>query len=722
MNGDKSSKSGLQGDYGYSKRNILILCAASIVINLAFGLAASALGLPVYLDSIGTVFAAALGGYMPGIAVGFLTNVIKGALDHESIYYGIFNIFIAICVAFFSDRGYFKKPLKAFIIVPVLAAATGVMDTVLAWFLGGGAMETAAGSLATYLAENTGLSVFMSCLVQDLLTELCDKAITIAVSVAVIMAIPKTMRDSFRAEGLWQAPMSAEMKQELKKSKCRSASFRTKIILILVVASVLTAGSSAVISYQLFKNSVISEHIKLANGVSELVADSIDAEMTDEYIEKGEAAEGYKETEQRLYKLRESSPDIEYIYVYKITEEGCRVVFDLDTGGMEGSEPGELIEFDEAFASYLPALMAGEEIEPVISNDTYGYLLTAYKPVYDETGTCRCYAAADISMSLLSSYGYGFMARLVSIMLGFFLMILAIGTWIVKHSLILPVNTMAYCAGEFAYNSDKAREDSVQRLKGLNIHTGDEIENLYNAFVKTTEESMRYVTDIQHKTEMISKMQNGLIMVLADMVESRDKCTGDHVRKTAAYAKLIMKEMKRRGMYKSQLTDQFIEDVTNAAPLHDVGKIYISDTILNKPGKLTDEEFEIMKQHTTLGSQIIDRAIEMVPESGYLEEAKNLSEYHHEKWNGKGYPHGLSGEDIPLSARIMAVADVFDALVSRRSYKTPFSFEKAMSIIREDAGTHFDPVVAEAFLDAEDEVRKIAEDFAREDENGDMPE
>ncbi|MBQ6530516.1 MAG: HD domain-containing protein, partial [Clostridia bacterium] len=176
---------------------------------------------------------------------------------------------------------------------------------------------------------------------------------------------------------------------------------------------------------------------------------------------------------------------------------------------------------------------------------------------------------------------------------------------------------------------------------------------------------------------------------------------------------IIMEEMKARGIYEDRLTDQFIEDVKNAAPLHDIGKIYISDVVLNKPGKLTDEEFEIMRSHTTLGSTIIDRAIEIVPESGYLEEAKNLSEYHHEKWNGKGYPHGISGEDIPLSARIMAVADVFDALVSRRSYKEPFTFEKAVEIIREDAGTHFDPLVVEAFLGAEDRVREVAEEFEK---------
>ena len=118
-----------------------------------------------------------------------------------------------------------------------------------------------------------------------------------------------------------------------------------------------------------------------------------------------------------------------------------------------------------------------------------------------------------------------------------------------------------------------------------------------------------------------------------------------------------------------------------------------------------------MKKHTLIGEEILNKVMANVPESGYLTEARNLAGGHHEKWNGKGYPRGLSGEDIPLSARIMAVADVFDALISKRIYKPPFSIEKALSIIKEDAGSHFDPLVADAFLSEEEEVRKIAEAF-----------
>ena len=200
-------------------------------------------------------------------------------------------------------------------------------------------------------------------------------------------------------------------------------------------------------------------------------------------------------------------------------------------------------------------------------------------------------------------------------------------------------------------------------------------------------------------------------MMLADMVENRDQSTGDHIRKTAAYAMIVMEKMREKGYYAEQLTDQYITDVVKSAPLHDIGKIQVSDTILNKPGKLTDEEFEIMKTHTTAGKKIIEQTITTMPEADYLKEAEAIAYYHHEKWNGKGYPCGLAGEEIPLSARVMAVADVFDALVSKRCYKEPFSFEKAMSIIEEGAGSHFDPKVADAFLASSEEVRRIAERF-----------
>ena len=160
------------------------------------------------------------------------------------------------------------------------------------------------------------------------------------------------------------------------------------------------------------------------------------------------------------------------------------------------------------------------------------------------------------------------------------------------------------------------------------------------------------------------------------------------------------------------MTDEYINNVVRAAPLHDIGKINIPDAILNKDTRLTDEEYEIMKGHANAGYEIIEKAIANLTESGYLEQAKQMAHYHHEKWDGSGYPEHLKEEQIPLSARVMAVADVFDALLSRRSYKEPFSFEKAMSIIKEGSGKHFDPKVVSAFEAASEEIKKISERFA----------
>ncbi len=272
------------------------------------------------------------------------------------------------------------------------------------------------------------------------------------------------------------------------------------------------------------------------------------------------------------------------------------------------------------------------------------------------------------------------------------------------------INSIADAALRVNYTTPQTREESMAMLEGLDIHTGDEIEHLYEAYKRASADTVRYIGEVQRKTEQITRLQNGLVLVLADMVESRDQCTGDRVRKTAAYAGIILRQMKKEGIYADRLTDEYIAEVVSSAPLHDVGKIAVSDTILNKPGRLTEEEFKTMQNHTTEGGKVIEKAMALVAEeSEYLTEAKNLATGHHEKWNGKGYPLGLKGEEIPLSARVMAVADVFDALVSRRSYKEPFSIDKAIEIIRHDAGSHFDPNVVRAFLDAEEEIRRTAE-------------
>ncbi|MCR5639788.1 MAG: HD domain-containing protein [Lachnospiraceae bacterium] len=319
------------------------------------------------------------------------------------------------------------------------------------------------------------------------------------------------------------------------------------------------------------------------------------------------------------------------------------------------------------------------------------------------------YQTQVADQALLMMYQRQFIVRVVSITLGFWVLILAAGLWFSKYHIVYPLNTIVYRSKQFDFSDDKARIKNVDKIREIGIHTGDEIENIYFAFLQSIEETMVNFTYMKEQSEALDQLQSGLIMVLADLVENRDSSTGDHVRKTATYVGIVLYQLRKMGYYTDQLTDQFISDVIKSAPLHDIGKIQIPDAILTKHGKLTDEEFEIMKHHTDFGAKVIEQAIESLPNSDYLKEAKNMAAYHHEKWNGKGYPEGLSGEDIPLSARVMAVADVFDALISKRCYKGPYTFEEAMKIIRKDAGSHFDPKVAEAFLAAEEEVRKASQ-------------
>lgn len=206
------------------------------------------------------------------------------------------------------------------------------------------------------------------------------------------------------------------------------------------------------------------------------------------------------------------------------------------------------------------------------------------------------------------------------------------------------------------------------------------------------------------RNEKTMALQDSIIIGIANLIEDRDGDTGEHVRRTSAYVQMLAKELQRQGYYSDILTDKYISRLTKAAPLHDIGKIMISDNILLKPGKLTNEEFEIMKTHAALGGQIIHETFTQLEDQKYVKIAEEVARHHHERWDGTGYPDHLSGNDIPLGARIMAIADVFDALVSKRCYKEPMSKEQAFEIIKDSSGTHFDPTLVVVFLGLKDEI------------------
>lgn len=225
--------------------------------------------------------------------------------------------------------------------------------------------------------------------------------------------------------------------------------------------------------------------------------------------------------------------------------------------------------------------------------------------------------------------------------------------------------------------------------------------------IAVSKRSLRYMKELYHRNEKISDIQNKIIYRFADLVESRDDSTGKHVKRTSKYVVMLAKRLCGDGPYRGCLGDEDIVNIEMAAPLHDIGKIIIPDSILKKPGKLTPDEFDIIKTHTTEGYKIVDSAMDGIEGDAFLSVARDIALSHHEKWDGSGYPAGLSGDQIPLSARIMAVADVFDALVSDRCYKKAVPVEEAFKVLTDGKGTHFDPYIVDVFIASETEIRQI---------------
>ena len=679
----------------HHKVKLVLVYLLFVFINIALNRIVKHFGLPLYIDNIGTLLGAVLGGYLPGIFVGYITNIINSTADITNMYYAGISVLIAITASFFAEKGFFKSFFKSLVTVPFLAFFGGVVGSVLTWFIFGPSEQG-------FIKQITG----------DFLLDLVDKLITLVLAYGLMKVMPKDTASLLSLTDWRQKPLSDEEINEVKSTGTRGLSLKNEISLLVCFIMLFITVATSAISFVLYRDQAMEQYKEMGINASKIAAVSIDPDLIDDYIEMGEDSPEYIAVEKKLAEILKSSPSIRFIYVYKMTPEGYEVVFDIDTDGVMGEAPGTVMPYEDDFLPHVPDLLAGRSIDPIIVNDRYGWLLTDYEPVYDSNGNCVCYTCADISMEDIISNGISFLAKILSLFIGFFILVLVLSLWFFNYHLTYPVGAMTHASGEFAYNNEEALEDSVARLKSLKISTADELENLYLVLVKTLGDTVRYLEEVKEKSDQIEYMQSGLIYVLANLVESRDKCTGDHIRKTAAYVRLIQELLKENNIYSEYMNDEeYVRCVNHAAPLHDVGKIKVSDAILNKPGRLSDEEFEEMKKHTTAGKEIIESSIELTGDSGYLREALNVATYHHEKWDGKGYPTGLKGEDIPLSARIMAVSDVFDALLSKRSYKEPMSYDTAFKIIEEGSGTSFDPTIVKVFLENRERVISIAEDM-----------
>ena len=239
--------------------------------------------------------------------------------------------------------------------------------------------------------------------------------------------------------------------------------------------------------------------------------------------------------------------------------------------------------------------------------------------------------------------------------------------------------------------------------KGYTVEIRDETDH-YRALELSENFNKKLADDVDKKTKQIRDIQQKTILGMAQMVESRDLSTGGHIRRTSEVVRIFSRKLLQSDM---DFDPQFLDLVIRSAPMHDLGKIGVDDAILRKQSRFTDEEYSKMKVHSEIGAEIVRKVLTDVEEKEFVEVASNVAHYHHEKVNGEGYPDGLTGDQIPVEARIMALADVFDALVSKRCYKEAFSFDKAFEIIKNDSGSHFDTKLTEVFLQCRPELEQF---------------
>ncbi len=675
------------------------------------------LDLPLYLDVAGTIVVTALGGMFPGIVTGVLTNILLGVFNSTAIFYTFIAVLIAICTAWYVKNDRFKEKKYLILFVAELALIAGVLGMLFQWLLiGQPQFEDVFDAAEKIAGTNSGPSFIFSATIVNYGLNIVDKTLTCIIAFTILHFIPQKVKTDIWNSGWKQKPLTDNEIREYNNSKSKSnrMSLNTRMTVLLVFATFSISMIMVFIGMSLYYFNLKNGYVENCINGTEFALKTVDADKIEEYALSDKKIseykdEGYLKTDELICSFVDNTSYIEKMGIYQIKKEGYKLVFTTDDELRENYALGAIIPFDEDDTVYAEGMLKEEDVGVIVDDKLLGYTFKAYQPVYNSSDHVVAYIVAEASMNFFSDYMMDFMMKVILVFIGFLVLIIGSGLWITNYDMIYPVKSMTAWTYNFVSNNDdqQALDENVKKLRELNIHTGDDIEDLYQAICKMALDMAEQMRDIRHYSEATAQMQNGLIITMADMVENRDSDTGAHIQKTAEYVRIILNGLKEKGYYTAKLTSKYMMDVEMSAPLHDVGKINIPDAVLNKPGKLNDEEYEIMKYHTTAGKIILEKAINYVQGGNYLKEARNMAAYHHERWDGNGYPEGLHGEVIPLSARIMAVADVFDALASERVYKTAYSLDETVKIIKEGAGTQFDPKVVEAFVDNMDEVERV---------------
>lgn len=686
---------------------LVIVVSIGLNFGLSYLISANfhSIGVMLYLDCVFTILVSCIFGYFPGLIVGMGTNLLNCIFDGDSIYYAFISGAIAIFAGLLMRTGMFRKWWGYIIAVLIFSFFGGGVGSVLTYFLYGQSVDVVTPSLTADLYNNFGFTPFWANYVASSLWDMLDKTITMAVVLGVFLLYPNNERaleffpNTFMLRKPWNVPAKRKFYQHIS---IHSLDF--KIISIMTFAYVLLASSVAMVLGISYQNTAFDEAGDTARQYATAVAYVIDGDEvnlwmshTDE-IKAAPTTYGYSHTFAGLESIKLSSDKVLDVYVF--TTDG-KTVLDLEYGITALGEP---LHHEEEYEEFLAMGDINTYFE---HNGEHGHFLGYYCPILDGEGNIVAYAVANLDVSMIRIQLMSTVAKIIAIEAFVFIIGGALIIHNIRYFFIAPLQIVdsemrAYEAiGPRKWLTSKARKQLV-KLRGK-----DEISNLSELCHSTMDLASESILKIEEQAAKLIATQKGVVFALAEIIESRDKCTADHTTRTSHYSGMIARELVKEGKYTEIFTEQFLDDFAIASALHDVGKIKIPDAILNKPGKLTKEEFDVMKEHTLEGEKIIELALKGIGVSSeYLETARQVSGSHHERWDGTGYPRGLKGDEIPICARIVAIADVFDALTCLRPYKEPWPFEKALATIQQESGTHFDPEIVDAFVAIKDEVKE----------------
>lgn len=464
----------------------------------------------------------------------------------------------------------------------------------------------------------------------------------------------------------------------------------------LIIASVVVLSVIAITVASAFYSSALKKRYEgVCRTVCETTAGLIQDQNFEAYVED-EGRTEYIELRERVLNLKNSVSDVDCITVYSVENDGMQIFIDTSSKEERGGV-GNIKNYDNTWNKYKQDLLDGKLVKNAQVNVNTGLASMYCMPVGQTTDGHNIYVCVGVPNSLIQSDTTQFSTSNRNVVVALALLILVCALIFVEKRVIKPVKKLAMIVDEATERKDVG---FVQEITERKIETKNELENLYLNILKIYASKAR-IESAAEKAD--PKDVNSMLSLIKRM----DHFAASHLDNSLQYIILLMGKMRNSEKYKDILTDKLYEDILLAAPLHDIGKLAIPDEIVNKPARLTDEEYKKMKDHARYGAKIIDELYLKYSKENYLYLAREIALNHHERWDGTGYPDGKKGEEISLAVRIVSIADVFDALVSERVYKKPYTFEESMGIIESYRGTFFDPDIAQMFVSAKNEVYNI---------------